>query len=78
MESPNITVLWTCNQCGQVDREVQVPARTDEQLMDWMQWLGVALSRDHDRVSPGCKIQKMSEVKIPALGTDRVGGAPVN
>lgn len=74
----NITVLYSCAQCGANNRQVEVPARTTENLMDWMHNLGIALSKDHDKNSPGCHVRSLTEVKIPATGVDRVGGAPVN
>lgn len=72
-----ITVLYSCHKCGLKDVGVELKARTDEDLMDWMDMMGRSLSADHDRRSPGCVIQKLSYVKIPMAGRDRVGGPMV-
>ena len=74
----NITVLYSCSQCGAVERPVEVKARTTEDVVDWMKSLSYVLSRHHDKHSPGCHVTTLTEVKIPATGIDRIGGAPVN
>lgn len=73
-----ITVLYSCHLCGLTDIPVPVPARTDEDVLVWMEQTGGLLSRDHDQRSPLCHPDKLSNVKIPMTGTDRVGGAAQN
>ncbi len=73
-----IEVLYSCDKCGISDRPVKIEARTVEPLKDWMESLSELLSRDHDQHSPRCKITSITQVKIPIVGTDRVGGTPVN
>jgi len=70
---PTIEVLYSCS-CGLKDVPVQVPARTTEELREWMHHLRVALSADHARRSPHCPARATAEVRIPLAGTCKVGG----
>lgn len=72
-----IEVLYSCHSCGLNDVKVQVPARTEENVLVWMETTGAYLSADHDKRSPHCHPDTLSNVKIPITGTDRIGGAPV-
>lgn len=71
-----IQCRYSCAQCGLKRQVVTVKARTDEDIMTWMdQILTPALSADHDRRSPGCHITKLTEVMIPvAANNPNVGG----
>ena len=69
-----VAVLYSCSACGIKDRSVTVNARREEGVVEWVEYMGNKLSRDHDIESPHCKITSLSEVKIPIEGTDRVGG----
>lgn len=73
--SAHLTVLYTCAPCGIHDREVIVPARGDEDVVQWLEGpcMG-ALARDHQSASPGCRATTLTELKIPMSGTDKVGG----
>jgi hypothetical protein len=72
----NIKVRYTCNACGISKREVEVLARTDEDVIVWVeQIMGRAIGCDHAAQSPFCKSTKMTSVEIPVNGVDRVGGA---
>jgi hypothetical protein len=72
-----ITCKYSCR-CGIRDAEVEVPARTTEEVVDWVERvLGAAIGADHMKRSPHCRATEMEHVKIPMLGSDRVGGAPV-
>jgi len=75
--TPEITVLYSCGLCGLTRIPVRVKARTDEDVLVWMEGLGAVLSADHAQRSPGCRPATLTDVMIPMTGTDRVGGAPV-
>ena len=71
-------VMYSCVGCKLVDRVVQVPVRTTEDVAVWFeQVLGVALVTDHKRVSPKCKSRVMSTIKVPMSGAKIIGGAPI-
>jgi hypothetical protein len=56
---------------------VTVAARGEEDAATWMDTAVLAMSRDHDRRSPLCRIDKLDEVWIPyPEGTEKVGGLP--
>lgn len=61
-----IEVKYSCALCGLHRVPCNVDARVDgEDIAVWMSAVGAALSRDHDRRSPGCRPKKLSEVMIP-------------
>lgn len=61
-----ITVKYSCAGCGIQRREVQVPARTTEDVVAWIkQTVAHCLSDDHGAQSPQCRNRTMSEVMIP-------------
>ena len=74
----SIEVLYTCRACGINDRPVKVPARLTEDVIQWTeQVMAPAVGADHMATSPRCRATRMTHVKIPMTGADRVGGAPV-
>lgn len=61
-----ITCKYSCPECGLVDREVQVPARTTEDVVVWVQQkVGRAILIDHCKVSPRCRAQVIKNLMIP-------------
>lgn len=64
-----ITVYFTCHQCGLVKQPVQVPARENPDVEAVVHWVknivAGCISREHDRLSPNCKIKTISDVMIP-------------
>lgn len=61
-----ITIKYTCEQCGIARRDVQVPARTTEDVVAWVREIVArCVADDHARTSPGCTSRKMSELLIP-------------
>ena len=76
--TPTIGVLYSCDECGIRNAEVQVPSRDAEDVIQWMEKICIiALSRDHADRSPHCRPKVLTNIKIPMTGVDRVGGAPV-
>lgn len=71
-----ITVSYSCLLCGLRDAPVEVPARTDECVLKWMESTCRACAADHRTRSPYCHPTELHDLKIPMTGTDRVGGAP--
>lgn len=75
----NITVLYSCNGCGLKRAEVSAPIRQpDQDLMKWMDTLGICLAQDHAKRSPDCTAHSCSDVMIPINGAQYVGGPAVN
>lgn len=72
-----ITVLYTCDKCRLKDRPVSVEERNDEQsIEDWMYYVQVEISKDHDSISPLCHIVKFTNLKIPLpYGSGVIGKA---
>jgi hypothetical protein len=73
-----IKVLYSCHECGLNRVSVDVPARGEEHVVEWMESTGKHLSNDHANRSPECHPETLSDVMIPITGTDRVGGATIN
>lgn len=73
-----ISILYSCHQCGLNDVAVAVRLREPhEDVLRWMDLVGLELSRDHDMKSPGCRITSLSEVKIPVTGAEYIGGPAI-
>lgn len=61
-----ITCKYSCKVCGIVNREVQVPARTTEDVVVWMQKVvALAIFIDHRQKSPKCNSETISDLMIP-------------
>ena len=72
-----IRVLYSCDKCGLTDRPVYVVEREPgESISQWMQTLGMALSRNHDSISPGCRTSTLAQVKIPVDENGPIGVQP--
>jgi len=54
-----------------------VLARGDEDVVKWLDQTAAYVALDHRRRSPNCIARKMSNLKIPLTGADRVGGPPI-
>lgn len=73
-----ITVRYTCGICDVVDAEVPIIARLNEEdLVEWMNKLTLAISQDHARRSPFCHPRKLKHVMIPTQNSGWVGGPPL-
>lgn len=72
-----IQCRYSCKQCGIFRRTVTVPARGDENVVDWLNKVAcVALAADHARQSPSCRIESLSEVLVPMYAdNEKIGGA---
>jgi hypothetical protein len=75
-----IMCKYSCFKCGIYRRAVNVKAREDEDIDDWLEnTCALVLSRDHDSQSPNCHITKLDEVLIPTPeGIDKIGGLTRN
>lgn len=73
-DAPKITCKYSCHLCGINKVEVDVPARGDEDILQWMDVLAARLSADHRERSPHCRPITLSDVMIPITGTNKVGG----
>lgn len=77
MNKQAIQVKYSCFKCGINLAVVTVPARQDEDVVDWIDTVcAPALSRDHDRRSPHCRITTLDKVMIPLFeDSEKIGGA---
>jgi len=72
-----ITVLYSCHGCGLSKVTCEVPARTTEEIVNWVQnVMGPALRVDHDSRSPNCT-SNLADVMIPISGADKIGGPAI-
>lgn len=62
-----ITVLYTCAECGLTDRPVIVPERDPaEDVVAYVkEKVAACVTEDHRRVSPRCRAQSLTNLKIP-------------
>jgi len=77
MQNPKITVFYSCHLCGLNKVGVEVDARDKEDVIQWMDYVGIRLSQDHKRRSPLCVPKELKDVMIPMTGVNKIGGAPV-
>lgn len=73
----NITVKYSCADCGLERVSCDVPARGEEDVIVWMEATASLASKDHNRRSPLCRPTTLTELMIPMSGTDRVGGPAI-
>jgi hypothetical protein len=70
---------YSCSLCGIYRQEVDVQSRQDELITDWMDNVMIpALVADHEVRSPNCHPTKLSEVMIPMMGSNQIGGCAFN
>lgn len=71
-----VKLLYSCDLCGLVDVPVYVRARTgdDEDVVEWLNGAVLGIAQDHRRRSPTCLAEKITAIKIPAMGIKRIGG----
>lgn len=62
-----IRCLFTCDGCGLVDQEVEVPAREAPHvnIKWWMEKVAYAISKRHRQLSPKCRATELKYLKIP-------------
>jgi len=79
MWKDKLLVEYTCNLCGIVRAKVALPYRDEkEPITDWMEiHVMTAVARDHDIRSPNCPAKKISELWIPTVGVQWIGGPPI-
>ena len=69
-----VTVRYSCDLCRISKRPVQVAARGEEGIGEWMDATLRTVADDHRRLSPWCHPSTLKDLMIPITGTDRVGG----
>lgn len=75
----NIIVKYSCNFCGLQKVECLVPARTTEDVKNWVEDVMIlTLMVDHKKRSPNCKADRFADVMIPITGVAKIGGPVVN
>jgi hypothetical protein len=72
-----IQCKYSCFKCGIHRQIVTVRGRTTEDVVEWLNTVcAPALSADHDRRSPDCRITKLDEVMVPLFDDqDKIGAA---
>lgn len=71
-----ITVLYSCELCGIIDKPVQVPAREHHEIdvAHWMrEVVGRSISLDHEQASPTCHPKSLTNIKVPLSGAEFIG-----
>jgi len=66
--------FYSCDNCKIVKREVMVPERLiDQDILEWMKILQMALEIDHGIHSPNCNVRSLTNVMIPIRKTKNIG-----
>lgn len=65
--------LYDCPLCGLVRAEVDVPAREEESVLDWMDKTTLIVCADHHRRSPACEPTSLKNLMIPMMNKKGVG-----
>ena len=74
-----IHCFYSCKSCGLVKTPVDVPARGEENVVEWLEQIAMrALAADHRQKSPTCHPKSLADVMIPMTGTSKVGGPVEN
>lgn len=76
-EVPTIQVLYSCDLCGLKDVAVDVPMRGEEDVLQWMDKTVIHLGNDHFRRHPECHPEKLTNIKIPITGAEKIGGPAI-
>lgn len=70
-----ITIKFSCEECGIKDEAVEVAARQENE--DLVKWVGSsvisAITFRHSMISPECKAQEITDLKIPIDDKDDHG-----
>jgi len=62
-----ITVMFDCKGCGIQKHKVQVPARTVEDVVEWVRRVGDIVGEEHRKLSPNCTTAKC-DLYLPTTG----------
>ena len=75
-----IVCKYTCGLCEINEQPVSVPARTGEDVIEWVRLMMTpALMRDHLQRSPDCHPKEFESVMIPIPpGIKKIGGPVIN
>jgi len=74
-----VTVKYSCSKCDLHRIDVDVPARTTEDVNAWVERVMIPiLMKDHGARSPFCSADSFDEVMIPITGASKVGGVVEN
>ena len=74
----NITVFYSCTLCDLLKIAVEVPAREDEDVLDWMKQTIQFIANDHFGRSPNCRPEQLHDLMIPVTGANKIGGPSLN
>lgn len=72
----NITVMYTCKTCFLTKVKLDVPARGEESVTDWMKATMKLVGQDHARLMPTCP-GETCDLMIPVTAANKVGGPAV-
>ena len=78
-EGLTIQCFYSCPECGLVKVAVEVQARGDEDVVEWLEGVAiVAMGADHRRRSPACRPGGLRDIMIPVTGAEKIGGPSVS
>lgn len=70
-----IEVMYSCYECGIKKAKVNVPIRTTEDVVFWVeQIVGHQIKADHLKRSPFCTATSVQDLMIPITGVNKIGG----
>ena len=68
---------YSCIECGLSDTCCEVTARSEEDVLVWMDYLILAIAYNHSMRSPHCPAKSITDIKIPISGADKIGGVAI-
>lgn len=73
-----ILCYYSCKDCGLQKVPIQIPVRGQEDVVKWMGSTVLRMGLDHNRRSPRCHPSVLSDIMIPMIGADKIGGPSVS
>jgi hypothetical protein len=72
-----LVVEFTCARCELTRKKVEVRfRRPDEDIREWMEYVGGVVSRCHAAARPHCRAKAIKEMRIPFTKGQLVGTRP--
>ena len=77
MDTPTITLIYTCVPCGLHNVTLNVKARQEESVTEWMDSILPLIAQDHSSRSPRCIARELTNLKIPITNAEKIGGVTI-
>ena len=71
-------IEYCCDECGIQDMRLVVPVRGDEAVTNWLKKVSYHIRDNHEAMSPECRNEKISQIRVPTANTTKVGGPVIN